>query len=125
MFGRAGAPTAKPAQAVQASCAIPGFFEPPVIGGQRYIDGGVHSTTNADLVVPERLRPGVISAPMSVARRAARLGPSLPMRQIARLSLVREVAGLQLTTFQPTAADLAAMGDDSLDPSVVGPVRSR
>ena len=34
-----------------ASCAIPGYFQPVVIGGTEYVDGGVHSVTNA-LVIP-------------------------------------------------------------------------
>ena len=38
------------ATAVAASCAIPGFFEPVTIDGARYVDGGAHSPTNADLV---------------------------------------------------------------------------
>ena len=37
-------------RAVEASCAIPGYFTPVTVEGVRYVDGGVHSTTNADLV---------------------------------------------------------------------------
>ena len=48
----------------------------------------------------------------------------MPMRQIARLSLAREVAalrrrGIPVIAFQPSAADIAAMGTDSLDPAVM------
>ncbi len=35
--------------AVAASCAVPGVWPPVTIGGKRYIDGGVYSTTNVDL----------------------------------------------------------------------------
>ncbi len=35
--------------AVSASCAVPGIWPPATIGGRRFIDGGVRSTTNADL----------------------------------------------------------------------------
>ena len=35
--------------AVAASCAVPGIWPPVTIGGRRYIDGGVRSSTNADL----------------------------------------------------------------------------
>jgi len=95
-----------------------------VVFGQ---DGGVHSTTNADLVGGEQPDLVLISAPMSAARGAVRLGPAAAMRQVVRLSLAREVAalrgrGITVMTFQPTAADLAEMGTDSLDPAVVGPV---
>jgi len=39
-----------PGQASQASSAIPAVYTPTVIGGREYIDGAVHSSTNADLV---------------------------------------------------------------------------
>jgi NTE family protein len=35
--------------AVAASCAVPGIWPPASIGGRRYVDGGVRSSTNADL----------------------------------------------------------------------------
>jgi NTE family protein len=35
--------------AVAASCAIPGIWPPVSIGERRYVDGGVRSSTNADL----------------------------------------------------------------------------
>ncbi len=87
----------------------------------------MHSTTNADLVAPEQPELVIVSAPMSVARGASRLGPGMALRHIARLSLAREVAalrgrGITVMTFQPTAADLAVMGSDSLDPAVAAPV---
>ena len=50
VFGRSGAPAATVGEAVEASCAIPGYFAPVTIDGARYVDGAVHSTTNADLV---------------------------------------------------------------------------
>ena len=36
--------------AVAASCAVPGVYPPVTIDGRKYIDGGVRTTTNADLV---------------------------------------------------------------------------
>jgi NTE family protein len=35
--------------AVAASCAVPGIRPPVTIAGRRYMDGGMRSTTNADL----------------------------------------------------------------------------
>jgi NTE family protein len=35
--------------AVAASCAVPGVWPPVTIGERRYVDGGIRSTTNADL----------------------------------------------------------------------------
>lgn len=127
VFGQEGAPVATPAEAVRASCAIPAFFEPPEIGGERYVDGGVHSTTNADLVAAAQPDLVLVSAPMSAVRGAVRIGPTTAIRQIARLSLAREAAGLRgrqipVLAFQPTAADLEVMAGDSLDPRKFAPV---
>ena len=49
-FGRLGSPRAHVADAVAASCAIPGFYRPVRIGRRRYVDGGVCSVSNLDLV---------------------------------------------------------------------------
>ena len=48
VFGSPGAPAAAVADAVAASCAIPGVFAPVRIGGREYVDGGAWSVTNAD-----------------------------------------------------------------------------
>lgn len=129
VFGRDAVPVTV-GDAVRASCAIPAFFEPAEIDGRRYIDGGVASTTNADLVGTERPDLVVVSAPMSAARGVRRLGPAGAIRQFARLSLAREVAALRgrrvpVLTFQPTADDLDVMAGDSLDPAKLAPVLER
>ena len=51
--------------AVEASCAIPGFFRPVVIDGVRHVDGAVHSPTNADLAAEVDLDLVVVLSPMS------------------------------------------------------------
>ncbi|HSD78462.1 MAG TPA: patatin-like phospholipase family protein [Solirubrobacteraceae bacterium] len=48
VFGAPGAPRATVADAVVASCAIPGVFAPVAIGGREYVDGGAWSVTNLD-----------------------------------------------------------------------------
>ena len=127
VFGREGAPTAEVADAVAASCAIPGFFEPVEIGGVRYVDGGAHSPTNADLLAGRELDLVIVSSPMSVAGNRLRPSLDLPARRLARLYLGREAArlrrsGTPVLAFQPTAADLAVMGLNAMDPARRGPV---
>ena len=56
------------ADAVLASCAIPGYFQPVDIGGTEYVDGGVHSATNADVLRSEELDVVVVISSMSPAR---------------------------------------------------------
>ena len=53
------------AEAVRASCAVPALFEPVTVDGRRYIDGGLHSYTNADLMGPPAFDLVVVSSPMS------------------------------------------------------------
>jgi len=51
VFGAPGAPTASVADAVVASCAIPGVFRPVRIGERTYVDGGAWSPVNVDAAV--------------------------------------------------------------------------
>jgi len=49
VFGRGELRDVPISQAVAASSAIPGFFEPYPIGGHTYVDGGVGFTDHADI----------------------------------------------------------------------------
>jgi len=121
-FGRDPSRDTDVATAVAASCAIPSFFAPVDIDGVRYVDGGAHSPTNADLVAGIELDLVVVSSPMSIAGNALRVAPDQPARRYNRLTLAREArrvrgAGTPVITFQPTTADLAVMGLNAMDPS--------
>jgi NTE family protein len=127
VFGRDGAPVAHVADAVAASCAIPGFFEPVAIDGVTYVDGGAHSPTNADLLAGRDLDLVIVSSPMSVAGNRLRPSLDLPARRMCRLYLGQEIArirrrGVPVLTFQPTGDDLATMGLNAMDPSRRAPV---
>lgn len=54
VFGAPGAPRAEVAEAVEASCAVPGIFRPVRIGGRVYVDGGAWSLTNLDIAPAHR-----------------------------------------------------------------------
>ncbi len=121
VFGRAGA-TPPVADAVAASCAIPGFFSPVEIDGQSYIDGGVHSPTNADVVRREELDLVLVSSPMSRQGRRPRLAADEAMRAWAGGVLAAEVLRLRrrrlpVLAFQPDGAVLDAMGLNAMDPA--------
>ena len=119
VFGRDGAPAADLARAVAASCAIPGFFHPVEIDGEVYVDGGVHSPTNADVLRGWKLDLLVVSSPMSVAPRQLRPTLDLVPRLHAHRYLRREVAayrrrGVQVVTFEPGGELLQVMGVNPL-----------
>jgi len=118
VFGREGT-DAPVGVAVQASSSIPGVFRPVEHAGRRYVDGAVHSPTNADLLADAGLDLVVIVSPMSETRGGR--GPSIPgLRGVQARQLATEVkrlrdAGTNVVTFQPTPADVAAMGRNSMD----------
>jgi NTE family protein len=120
VFGRPGAPPASLADAVAASCAIPAFFAPVVIGGARHVDGGVHSVTNADQVAGLSLDLVLVSCPMGAAREPLAYTVDLPVRAAIRRRLEREAAvvrrsGAEVVSFSPTPGDRAAMGSNPMD----------
>lgn len=106
--------------AVNASCAIPGFFRPGLINGEQYVDGGMHSPTNADVLVDEPLDLAVVLSPMSVSAAVRRFTLDHPMRLVFRARLAREAArlrtaGIPIVTFSPNADDLEVMAGDAMD----------
>ncbi len=90
--------------AVAASCSVPGVWPPTTIGGRRWIDGGVRSTTNADLAAGhERV---VVLAPITRGFRSA-------TGAAAQVAALQERA--QVTLVTPDAAARRAIGRNVLD----------
>jgi NTE family protein len=91
--------------AVAASSAVPGIWPPVTIGGSRFVDGGICSLANADLVVGyQRV---LVLAPM--------VDPELA-DQVAAV----EGSG-RVVVVSPDDDALAAFGADPLDPAVRAP----
>jgi NTE family protein len=124
-FGRAGAPEADLADAVAASCAIPGIYHPQAIDGRRYVDGGIYSTSNADLLRDEGLDLVICLNPTSTLHPIRALNPrewfNLAMRNASGRRLGSEAkklraAGTEVVLIQPTGEDLEAMGPNLMSP---------
>jgi NTE family protein len=64
--GPAGTPDATLAEAISASCALPGYFAPVQIAGRQYVDGGVWSATNLDVAAVRRGDRILCLTPMNV-----------------------------------------------------------
>jgi NTE family protein len=114
VFGREGAPTARLAPSVLASCAIPGYFQPVTIDGVEYIDGGVHSATNADVLRADGLDLVVVVSSMSAAEGNANGVDGLLRRSVHR-RMEREIARLEragtaVISLEPGADARAVMG---------------
>ncbi len=122
VFGRPGGPASSVAEAVLASCAIPGWFTPCVIDGHRYIDGGVASTTSVELLAGESAPPldeVFVLAPLASHAYDLPLDPVAAAERWVRRLITRwldqEVAavratGARVSVLTPGPADLAAMG---------------
>jgi NTE family protein len=123
-FGAPGAPRAELAAAVAASCAIPGFYRSVAIGGRRYVDGGVNSTSNLDVLAGAGLDLVICLNPTSSLHAAAprtvgeRIAFSLRQGSGRRLGAetarVRG-AGSEVVLIQPTVHDLDAMGTNLMN----------
>jgi NTE family protein len=118
-FGRADAPPADLADAVAASCAIPGFYRPVDIGGRRYVDGGLWSTSNLDVVRNESLDLVICLNPTSSLHPPHAWNPAERIAGAVRRGSGRRLgwearrlrqAGTELVLVQPTREDLDAMG---------------
>jgi NTE family protein len=122
VFGAPGAPKVDVGTAVAASCAVPSFFAPVEVDGRRYVDGGVHSPANTEVVngALAELDALVVSVPMGIEGRPGRGGVDLPGRwlnhraAVAGLALARQ-AGLPVALFEPGRAELEVMHYDAFD----------
>ena len=79
--------------AVASSCAVPGVFPPVTINGRRYMDGGMRSTTNADLA---RNYEKVLVIPVTTAARPAAAAAVRPdLTEARRKRFEAEIEGLR------------------------------
>jgi NTE family protein len=120
-FGSPGAPAASVADAVAASCAIPGVMRPVRIGGRAYVDGGVWSPTNLDLagaagrgarvlcLVPTGSVGGSLAAPLRTLMTGWRATTALEATTVRR-------RGASVEIVAPDAAASAAIGTGFMDP---------
>jgi len=94
------------ADAVAASCAVPGVWPPVTIGGRRYMDGGVRSATNADLAA-------------GCDRILVITGAPPPWGSLDGEIELLKPAGVRVV--HADAASLAAFGTNPLSPATRGP----
>jgi NTE family protein len=130
-FGRDDAPEADLADAVAASCAIPGFYQPVEIAGRRYVDGGLWSTSNLDIVRNEELDLVICLNPTSSLHPPIAWNPIERVAGAVRRASGRRLgserkklvaAGTEVVLIQPTPDDLAAMGPNLMSTRNRNPV---
>lgn len=123
VFGRAGAPKADLADAVAASCAIPGFFHPVRIEGRRYVDGGMYSTSNLGVLREQELDVAICLNPTSTLHppsawnpleRVATTWRTESGRRLGRETRRLRDRGTEVVLIQPTGADLEVIGPNMM-----------
>jgi NTE family protein len=123
-FGRVGAPAATLADAVVASCSIPGWYEPKTIDSRRYVDGGVRSSTSLDLLARVPLDHVYVFAPMASFAMDSPRSPYARLERVLRrmmtVGLVREArkvraTGTRVSVLTPGPEDLTAIGSNMMD----------
>jgi len=118
-FGREDAPRTDLADAVAASCAIPGFYHPVEIAGRRYVDGGIHSPSNLDLLAGHDLDLVICLNPTSSLESSPVRHPlhrlnaymrSASGRRLGNETKTLRAEGTEVVLIQPLADDLRFMG---------------
>lgn len=124
VFGREGSPQVPLSQAVMASCAIPGWFEPVPINGRTYVDGGAWSATSADVLASAALDEVYVVAPMvsfetdapdTILSRLERRWRSQVTKRCMGEVRELEEGGALVTVLGPGEDDLTAMGGNVMD----------
>ncbi len=117
MFGAPGAPEASVGQAVEASCAIPGVFEPVKIGGREYVDGGAWSPTNLDAAPVERGGRVLCLNPTGSLRGALAGSLGIVSRSAATVeAMALERRGVRVKIVAPDAKSVEAFGGNLMNP---------
>ncbi|MEY2591458.1 MAG: hypothetical protein QOJ67_3442 [Acidimicrobiaceae bacterium] len=115
VLGRDGDTELPVYKAALASCAIPGLYRPVRDGRRVLVDGGVSSTTNADLVAGRSTDQVIVVAPMAFDPRNA---PN-PAKQLARRRASRALSaevkqvrasGLPVTVLRPGLEEIGLHG---------------
>jgi NTE family protein len=123
-FGRLDAPPAQLADAVTASCAIPGLYRPVRIDGREYVDGGICSASNLDLLRRTDADLVVCLNPMSTLAKVPGDG-SLSDHLAARMRAENgrrlghearklRAEGKRVVLLQPVREDVEIMGSNFL-----------
>ena len=119
VFGRPGSPKARLADAVAASCAIPGFYHPVSIGDRRYVDGGMYSTSNLDILRDAHMDLVICLNPTSSlhpirawnpVEQAATFWRRASGQRLGSEAKKLRAAGTEVILIQPLGEDLSVMG---------------
>jgi NTE family protein len=97
-------------RAVASSCSVPGIYPPVTIDGRRYIDGGMRSSTNADMAAGHDV---VVLVAVRLPGEDAR-STRLTARMDEEIQSLKD-GGSTVVVISPDAASAAAVGPNLMD----------
>jgi NTE family protein len=100
-------------RAIAASSAVPGLFPAVEIDGGLYMDGQVWSSSNADLLLPERPEQVLIAVPTNAATGRG-IGPHAERMLQQEIAALR-AAGCDVRVRTPSSDDAQRMGGSLMD----------
>ncbi len=98
-------------RAVASSCSVPGIYPPVTLNGRRYIDGGMRSSTNADMAVGHEL---VVVIAVSMGATTSPLGERIAKQFSQEIEALKE-GGATVLTITPDEASLESFGFNLMD----------
>jgi NTE family protein len=113
------------ADAVVASCSIPAWYPPVIIGSRPYIDGGATSNTSIDLLPGLGFDEVYVFAPMASVDTDRPRSPVTRIERAIRRSITRGLladvqrlreSGTRVVVVTPGPEDLAVIGANLMNP---------
>ncbi|HEY8004615.1 MAG TPA: patatin-like phospholipase family protein, partial [Phenylobacterium sp.] len=87
-------------RAVASSCSVPGVYPPVTLNGRRYIDGGMRSSTNADMAVGHEV---VLVVAVRAGAAGGALGERIAQRFAEEIDTLKD-SGATVVTITPDEA---------------------
>ena len=98
-------------RAVASSCSVPGVYPPVTLKGRRFIDGGMRSSTNADMASGHEL---VVVIAVRLGAAGGTLGERIAARFAEEVETLKD-GGATVVTITPDEASIAAFGTNLMD----------
>jgi|GEM_PF-3404584 len=108
--------------AIAASAAVPGLFPCVLIGGRLCMDGQIHSSTNADLLLthPHAQKPDEVVIAMPTNRHTAPAIGAQAERAVETEVAALEAAGCRVHWITPSAEQVVRIGANLMDSAKTG-----
>jgi NTE family protein len=98
-------------RAVASSCSVPGVYPPVTLNGRRYIDGGMRSSTNADMAAGHEL---VVVVAVRLGAAGGSLGERIAARFAEEIETLKD-GGATVLTITPDEESVEAFGVNLMD----------